>query len=154
ATNPGVIMGTIAYMSPEQASGRPVDERSDIFSFAVVLYEMLAGRRPFAGESGLVELQTILHGTAPPLPGHIPAALRSMVEKALDKDPALRYQSMREMVVDLRRLVRHSGEVPVPPLPARRIPALAVVAFAALLMAAAAAFFLFRFSPSSSGSVE
>jgi Tol biopolymer transport system component/predicted Ser/Thr protein kinase len=109
-TRAGVIVGTVVYMSPEQASGRPVDARSDIFSFAVVLYELLAGRRPFAGATELVVLKTIIDGSPSPLPQDIPAALRAVVEKALEKDPADRYQSMREMVVDLRRLVRLSGD--------------------------------------------
>src|SRR5579872_5519931 len=67
-TRPGMIVGTIAYMSPEQASGGTVDARSDIFSFGVVLYELLAGRRPFVGPTDLVALQTIIHGAAQPLP--------------------------------------------------------------------------------------
>ena len=105
-TRPGVILGTIAYMSPEQASGRPVDARSDIFSFGVVLYEGLAGRQPFAGTTDLEALQRIQHQAPEPLGQEIPPALRMLVEKALEKDPARRYQSMREMVVDLRRLTR------------------------------------------------
>ena len=68
-TRPGVVIGTIAYMSPEQASGRPVDARSDIFSFGVVLYELLAGRRPFQGATDLEVLQTIIHGDPQPLAG-------------------------------------------------------------------------------------
>jgi Tol biopolymer transport system component len=109
-TQPGVIVGTVAYMSPEQASGRPTDARSDIFSFGVVLYEMLAGKRPFTGAIDLEVLQTILHRTPEPLGEEFPGGLRLAVEKALEKDPAERYQSMRELVVDLRRLTRHSGE--------------------------------------------
>jgi eukaryotic-like serine/threonine-protein kinase len=107
-TRPGVIVGTVAYMSPEQASGRPVDARSDIFSFGVVLYELLAGRRPFAGATDLEVLKTIIHGAPQPLTEDVPVALRTVVEKALEKDPAERYQSMREMVVDLRRLTRQN----------------------------------------------
>jgi Tol biopolymer transport system component len=105
-THAGLIVGTVAYMSPEQAVGRPVDARSDIFSFGVVLYELLAGRRPFGGTTELEVLKTIVDGLPTPLPLDVPAALRGVVEKALERDPADRYQSMREMVVDLRRLVR------------------------------------------------
>ena len=123
-TRPGMIVGTIAYMSPEQASGKPVDARSDIFSFGVVLYELLAGRRPFAGANDLVVLQTIIHGAAQPLGEGFPAALRVVVEKALEKDPADRYQSMRELVIDLRRLLRQGAEAP-----AERVASIAVLAF-------------------------
>ena len=108
-TRAGVVVGTIAYMSPEQAAGKPLDARSDIFSFGVVLYEALTGRRPFAGASNLELLQTIIHRPAEPLPTDLPIALRLIVEKALENDPADRYQSMRELVVDIRRLVRHGA---------------------------------------------
>lgn len=107
-TRPGVVIGTIAYMSPEQAGGKPLDARSDIFSFGVVLYELLAGRRPFTGATDLEVLQTIMHGAAAPLVEEIPPALRLTVDKTLEKDPADRYQTMRELVVDLRRVARQS----------------------------------------------
>ena len=107
-TRQGVIVGTIAYMSPEQGAGKPLDARSDIFSFGIVLYELLAGHRPFSGVSGLEVLQQIMHGTAAPLAGDSPPALRAIVDKALERDPADRYQSMREVVVDLRRVLRHT----------------------------------------------
>jgi serine/threonine protein kinase len=94
-TQPGLIMGTLSYMSPEQASGKAVDARSDIFSFGVVLYELPAGRRPFSGESDLEVLQKIIHGMPDPLGENIPQPLRAIVEKALKKDPSERYQSMR-----------------------------------------------------------
>lgn len=109
-TRPGIILGTIAYMSPEQASGRATDARSDIFSFGVVLYELLGGRRPFEGASDLELLQTIIHGAAPPLGSDVPFGLQMVVEKALERAPADRYQSTGELVVDLRRLTRHSRE--------------------------------------------
>src|SRR6185295_179804 len=96
-TKPGMIVGTIAYMSPEQASGTALDARSDIFSFGVVLYESLAGRRPFSGISELELLKTIIHGTPEPLPEELPQPLRNVVEKALERDPEERYQSMREL---------------------------------------------------------
>ena len=105
-TQPGSLVGTVAYMSPEQVAGRAMDARSDIFSFAVVLYEMLARRRPFIGDSQLETLHKISQDAPAPLAGSVPLALRMMVEKALEKDPAERYQSMREMIVDMRRLLR------------------------------------------------
>jgi serine/threonine-protein kinase len=109
STAPGMIVGTIAYMSPEHASGRPVDARSDIFSFAVVLYEMLTGRQPFAAATDLEVLQRVRYQVADPLEPDIPATVRAAVEKALEKAPADRYQSMRDMVVDLRRAAREEG---------------------------------------------
>ena len=116
-TRPGLIVGSIGYMSPEQASGTPTDARSDIFSFGVVLYEQLAGRRPFEGDTELERLQAIVHRPAPPLAElcpDVPVALRMIVEKALEKDPAERYQSMRDLVVDLRRVARQSAEGATP----------------------------------------
>jgi serine/threonine protein kinase/Tol biopolymer transport system component len=125
-TRSGMVLGTIAYMSPEQAQGKIVDARSDIFSFGVVLYELLAGRRLFEGRNDLETIQKVIHEVPPPLGEHVPAALRALVEKALKKDPEQRYQSMREMVVDLRTLVRMSDvhvlstpEQPVPVASAR-----------------------------------
>jgi serine/threonine protein kinase len=109
-TRPGMILGTFAYMSPEQACGRPTDARSDIFSFGIVLYELLAGRRPFGGTTDKELLQTIIHCSPPPLGADVPYPLRLIVEKALENAPADRYQSTRDLVVDLRRLTRQSGE--------------------------------------------
>jgi serine/threonine protein kinase/Tol biopolymer transport system component len=132
ATLTGVIVGTIAYMSPEQASGQQVDARSDIFSFGVVLYELLAGRRPFIGVNDREVLKAI-QSAPDPLPETIPPALRQVVEKALERDPADRYQSMREIVVDLRRMTRRRDELrptSVPSAPARWRPLLWVGIFA------------------------
>jgi serine/threonine protein kinase/Tol biopolymer transport system component len=114
-TRPGVIVGTIAYMSPEQASGRKLDARSDVFSFGVVLYELVAEKKPFSGATELELLKTIIHGEPHPLGEDVPIALRMVIEKALEKDPAERYQSMRDMVVDLRRLARSKQEDAVEP---------------------------------------
>lgn len=114
-TRPGVVIGTIGYMSPEQASGRPLDARSDIFSFGVVLYELLAGHRPFTGGTDLELLQSVMYAAPPPLDEHLPIALRMAIDKALEKDPAERYQTMRDLVVDLRRVVRQSGETSATP---------------------------------------
>jgi len=107
-TMTGVIVGTIAYMSPEQATGRTVDARSDVFSFGIVLYELLAGHRPFAGATDLDVLHAIAHRSTNPLPASIPSPLRELIERALQKDPAQRVQTMREVVADLKRLARQS----------------------------------------------
>ena len=113
-TRPGVVIGTIPYMSPEQARGAAVDARSDIFSFGVVLYELLGGRRPFTGTTGLQVLQAILDSAPEPLGEEVPLSLRMAVEKALEKDPAERYQSMRDLVVDLKRATRSTASDPMP----------------------------------------
>ena len=109
-TRRGAVVGTIAYMSPEQASGRRLDTRSDVFSFAIVMYQMLAGRRPFDGSTELEVLQKIIHGSPATLGTETPAAVRAVLEKALAKDPDQRYQSMREMVAEMRRLMRQDLE--------------------------------------------
>jgi serine/threonine protein kinase/Tol biopolymer transport system component len=130
----GVIIGTIAYMSPEQASGKALDARSDIFSFGVVLYEMFSGHRPFQGASDLEVLKTIIHAEPSPLSDDVPLTLRTFVEKALEKDPAERYQSMRDLVVDLRRVARNRVEerprTAAPPPRTRWLPWAAVAAIA------------------------
>ena len=109
-TRAGAIVGTAAYMSPEQALGRRVDARSDSFALGVVLYEALSGKRPFTGPSQTDVLHAIIHTPPAPLPDALPVALRTIVAKALAKSPADRYQTMRDMVVDLRGLVRHGAE--------------------------------------------
>jgi serine/threonine protein kinase len=120
----GAVVGTVPYMSPEQANGAAIDRRSDIFSFGTVLYELVAGQRPFTGAAHADVLHAILHASPKPLAELRPDApheLSLVVEKALEKDPADRYQSMREVVVDLRRLLRRSASpAPVPHVRARR----------------------------------
>ncbi len=133
-TRAGVVIGTVAYMSPEQAAGRPLDARSDIFSFGVVLYELLAGRRPFRGESDVAVMHALTHDRLPPLDERLPSGLRNAIEKMLEKDPADRYQSMREAVVDLRRLVRQSGEGTLQAPVSRRPRQLAMAAVSAALV--------------------
>jgi TolB-like protein/tRNA A-37 threonylcarbamoyl transferase component Bud32 len=131
-TQDGVVVGTLAYMSPEQAAGTSLDARSDIFSFGVVLYELLAGRRPFQGATSVVLLHAIAHDPIPALPGEIPAPLRAIVEKALEKTPAERYQTMRDLAVDLRRVARATGEAVATPA-ANRARGLRIAAAAAAI---------------------
>jgi tetratricopeptide (TPR) repeat protein/TolB-like protein len=102
ATEFGRVLGTLAYMAPEQARGLPVDPRSDIFSFGVVLYEMLAGRRPFRGDTATDTVAAILKEDPPPLPETVPAALQDIVARCLQKRQEDRFASGYELVVALR----------------------------------------------------
>jgi serine/threonine protein kinase/Tol biopolymer transport system component len=145
-TSPGMIVGTIAYMSPEQASGTHLDARSDMFSFGVVLYEMLAGRRPFAGATNLELLQQVIHGKPAPLSEDLPEPLRALVTTSLEKNPLDRYPSMRELVAALRtaqRSSQHTAAVPA----RRRNKWLTRAAFAAVAIAAVSAFFFLPRKP-------
>ncbi len=108
-TVPGVVMGTAQYMSPEQARGQRVDWRTDLFSFGIVLYEMLAGRPPFTGNSPKEIVAAILNTDPLPLSNYLPDApdaLEWIVSKALVKDREERYQTAKEMLNDFRRLQR------------------------------------------------
>ena len=97
-THPGTALGTVGYMAPEQARGLPTDARSDIFSFGVVLYEMLAGKPPFERDSAIDTLAAILKEDPPPIPGLCPETVR-LVERCLRKDAAERFQSAAELKV-------------------------------------------------------
>jgi serine/threonine protein kinase/cytochrome c-type biogenesis protein CcmH/NrfG len=115
-TSPGTALGTIAYMSPEQARGEEVDARSDIFSFGVVMYEMATGQRAFPGSTPAVIFDAILNRQPPPVTGlqpNLSPELGQIVERAMQKDPVARYGSAGEMRADLERLKRdlESGRV-------------------------------------------
>ena len=127
-TRQGAVLGTLAYMSPEQAQGKPVDARSDVFSFGSVLYEMLSGKRPFQEDSNLLTLASILRDPVPPLRSvrpDVPAEVERIATRALEKEPGNRYPSAVEMRDDLAALQSRRigtggarpppGAVPPPP---------------------------------------
>jgi Tol biopolymer transport system component len=157
-TTPGMVMGTVGYMSPEQALGRLVDHRSDIFSFGCILYESASGARAFGGASAIDTLHQIIHVDPPPLSRRAPAtpdALQRIVEKCLQKDPEDRYQSLKEVAVDLRSLRRQidsgsAATAAVQPSASRwRIGVIAATATVALALGVAGVWLTRRAPPTS-----
>jgi Tol biopolymer transport system component/predicted Ser/Thr protein kinase len=143
-TEEGAIVGTVSYMSPEQAEGKKVDARSDIFSFGSVLYEMVTGRRPFQGETKLSTLTAILHQEPRPVEG-LPPELEKLVARCLRKDPARRLQHMDDVKNLLEELKEESDsgkltpQVPAAPVRRRRLaPAVAGVALLLAILVVAA----------------
>lgn len=147
-TDPGTVLGTTGYLSPEQAQGKTVDTRSDIFSFGAVLYEMLTAKRAFKGDSTIDTLHSIVHDAPPAISAVLPDApqeLRWVLDKCLAKDPDDRYQSTRDLVVDLKNIARSLDSSPKLPItPASKAAAggrnmwplaIAVVAIAAAVIA-------------------
>ncbi len=157
-TSPGTMLGTVAYMSPEQARGEELDSRTDLFSFGVVLYEMATGRLPFQGTTSAAIFGAILR-TAPTAPTRLnpdlPPELERIINKALEKDRKLRYQSAADLKVDLARLKRDTDssrpvvgapivEAP-PPLWWRSRAAVGIVAVALIALLVAAGWY-YRFN--------
>lgn len=123
-TSPGVVLGTVSYMSPEQALGQEVDARSDIFSLGVVLYELLSGARPFKGATDASILDAIVHHQQRPMNGagvSLPSGCEEIVSRALEKNRERRYTSVSELRTDLKRVQRELDAAPTDEIePARR----------------------------------
>src|SRR5579863_6567752 len=111
-TRSGAVLGTVAYMAPEQLRGKPVDHRSDIFSVGAILYEMVSGRRAFRGETEVDTITAVLREDPPeiaPDQGNIPESVQLIVRHCLEKEPENRFQSSRDLAFALETLSDHSG---------------------------------------------
>lgn len=151
-TSPGLVMGTPYYMSPEQALGRTVDHRSDLFSLGIVLYELVTGKLPFTGATTTETIQKITNVEPDPIARFnysVPLELERIIRKLLEKDASRRYQSARDLIVDLKNLKRDSasGEMSsrgVVTPPQRRKPLAAIAGAVALLGAVIVAVLMMR----------
>jgi Tol biopolymer transport system component len=150
-TEPGMVLGTYGYMSPEQVRGEPAGHRADIFSLGVILYEMLAGKRPFSGETWIEETNAILHQEAPDVPPDIagisdPAGLNRILRRCLAKPAEDRFESARDLAFALESMLEQAG--PKPPPHRLRRALLATAAAAVLATGAFLAVSGFRAAPS------
>ena len=123
ATQAGAVLGTVAYMSPEQAQGQPADARSDIFSFGLVLYEMLSGRRAFSGTSTLVVAAALMRENPPPI--QVSPSLENILRRCLEKQPSVRYQTSSEVKTALEQIFKEAA----PAKSAESKPSIAVLPF-------------------------
>ena len=155
-TEPGMIVGTVSYMSPEQARGKPADYRSDQFSFGLVLYELTTGRKAFARDESVQTMAAIIAEEPPPIEVKLPAPLRWVIDRCLAKEAASRYESSRDLARELRNIRDHLSEVstevatPVAalsPAPARRARWWPIAAAFIVGAAAVLAVVLFRADP-------
>ena len=151
----GVMMGTVEYMSPEQASGKRVDTRSDIFSFGLILYEMANGQHPFIRRSKVETLEAIINAAPPPLPVELPQPLTWCIERCIAKDPQDRYNSTLDLYQELRGIRERFSEAsgaftgPVPQRRQQKAPRsrIAQAAMLAGVLLAGAAASAFHFAP-------
>src|SRR5437016_7500982 len=130
-TEDGTIVGTAGYMSPEQAEGKKLDARSDIFSFGSVLYEMVTGQRAFRGDSKMSTLSAVLHKEPAPLPAEVPQELGRIVSRCLRKDPERRFQQIDEIKIALQELKEESDSGKLAPEQAAHTTPVRTIALAA-----------------------
>ena len=147
ATTPGMVMGTVAYMSPEQVRARPVDHRSDIFSFGAIVFEMVSGRRAFAGDTTADLMSAILHHEPPDLTtirDDAPPALSGIVRRCLEKSPDERFQSVRDLGFHLQTISGGSATAKSSRLPTKSRSRVLILAAAALAIAIIAVTLVYR----------
>jgi len=151
-TQTGVIMGTPGFMSPEQAEGKPVDARSDIFSFGAVLYQLASGRAPFSGDSVMATVAAVIRHEPDPLPAAVSADLQRLIARCLRKDVRRRAQSIADIRIALEELRDAPPAAPLPqPTAARPLPWIVAVAILCVL-GVLAGYFAARRSPAASRS--